>query len=37
VFLKNVQHIKPFSIDKKDFGAMASWITVGSLAQIKVG
>jgi len=37
VFLKNALHIKPFSINKKGFGAMNSWITVGSLAQIKIG
>ena len=37
IFLKNPQRIKPFEINKKGFGAMASWIIVAKLAQIKKG
>jgi len=35
IFLKDVQKIKPFEIDKKGFGAMAAWITVGNINSIK--
>lgn len=35
VFLKNVQHIEPFHIDKSGYGAMAAWITVPSVERIK--
>ena len=37
IFLKNPRSIKPFEINKKGFGAMSSWITVGALAEIEVG
>jgi len=35
VFLKNVRAVKPFTIDKTGFGAMAAWITVRSILKIK--
>jgi len=35
IFLKNPKKIKPFEISKKSFGAMASWITVKDINQIK--
>lgn len=34
VFLKNPKKVKPFKINKKGFGAMASWITVNEIQQI---
>lgn len=37
VFLEHPEKIRPFYINKSGFGAMASWITVGSLAEFKVG
>jgi len=37
IFLKNPRNVKPFEINKKGFGAMSSWITVGALAEIEVG
>ena len=37
VFLKNPRNVKPFEINKKGFGAMASWITVGDIKSIMVG
>lgn len=36
IFLENPQRIKPFKIDKKGFGAMASWICVDDIGQIKI-
>ncbi len=35
VFLENVKQIKPFDIDKKGYGLMAAWITVGDIGVIK--
>lgn len=35
VFLRNPQKIEPFEINKKGFGSMSSWITVGSINNIK--
>ena len=35
IFLKNVQKINPFSINKKGFGAMASWLCVDDINKIK--
>jgi len=35
IFIKNPQQIKPFDIDKKGFGAMASWICVDDINLIK--
>lgn len=35
IFLKNPQKIKPFSINKQGFGAMAAWICVGDISEIK--
>lgn len=37
VFLEHPKKVRPFHINKSGFGAMASWITVGSLAEFKVG
>jgi len=36
IFLKNVQKIKPFKINKKGFGNMASWITVKKIKDIRM-
>jgi len=35
IFLAKAQKIKPFQIDKKGFGAMASWITVNNIHEIQ--
>jgi len=36
IFLKNHQKIKPFQINKKGFGAMASWIVIENVNNIKL-
>jgi len=36
VFLKSVKKIKPFDIDKSGFGAMAAWLVVDDINQIKI-
>lgn len=36
IFLKNVQPIKPFDIDKTGFGAMSAWITTNNINNILV-
>jgi len=36
VFLENPKKIEPFEINKKGFGAMAAWITVDNINQIKI-
>ena len=36
IFLKNPQKIKPFQINKKGFGAMASWIVIENVNNIKL-
>lgn len=36
IFLKNPIEIKPFDIDKTGFGAMAAWISVDDINQIKI-
>lgn len=35
IFLKDSRKIKPFEINKKGVGAMASWITIPDIAKIK--
>ena len=35
IYLKHAQRIPPFEISKQGFGAMSSWISVESIAQIK--
>ena len=35
IFLKKVQRIPPFEIDKTDFGMMSSWICVENVAEIR--
>jgi len=35
IFLKNPKRIAPFEIDKTGFGAMAAWITVSEIGEIK--
>jgi len=35
IFLKDVEEIKPFEIDKKGYGNMAAWITLDSIETIK--
>ncbi len=36
IFLKNPVRIEPFEIDKKGFGAMAAWMTVNDINDIKI-
>jgi ASC-1-like (ASCH) protein len=36
IFLRNPKKVKPFYINKKGFGNMASWISVGNIKQIKI-
>jgi ASC-1-like (ASCH) protein len=35
IFLKNVQKVTPFEINKKGFGAMSAWISVENVQRIK--
>lgn len=35
VFLKSVQAVEPFEIDKKGFGIMNAWITVTDINQVR--
>jgi ASC-1-like (ASCH) protein len=35
VFLKESKAIAPFEINKKGFGAMAAWISVGDISKLK--
>lgn len=34
-FLKDVESVEPFDIDKKGFGSMSAWITVDNIEKIK--
>lgn len=36
IFLKNPEKIHPFEIDKKGFGAMAAWISIDDINDIKI-
>ena len=36
IFLKNPREVAPFGIDKKGFGAMASWLSVRKINLIKI-
>ncbi|MEJ2348005.1 MAG: ASCH domain-containing protein [Patescibacteria group bacterium] len=36
IFLENPEKVKPFNINKKGFGAMASWLCVEDLKKIKI-
>jgi hypothetical protein len=36
IFLENPQKIEPFLINKKGYGAMASWIIVKNIKEIKI-
>ncbi len=35
IFLKDVESIHPFNIDKKGYGMMVAWITLESIEKIK--
>lgn len=35
IFLKNAKLVQPFHINKKGFGAMAAWITVDIISNIR--
>jgi hypothetical protein len=35
IFLKDIKEVEPFYIDKRGFGAMASWITLDKAESIK--
>lgn len=37
IFLKGVQSVEPFNIDKSGFGAMTAWVTVENVKQIEKG
>ncbi|MBI4738855.1 hypothetical protein HY772_04800 [Candidatus Woesearchaeota archaeon] len=37
VFLRNVETVKPFDIDKKGFGLMSAWLCVPEIDMIKRG
>jgi ASC-1-like (ASCH) protein len=37
IFLRNPERVEPFSIDKKGFGAMSSWIVVDDVSRIRKG
>ncbi len=37
IFLKNVQEIQPFEIDKTGYGMMAAWITIEDIQELKKG
>lgn len=36
IFFENAKKIKPFEINKKGFGLMTAWITVGNIKKIKI-
>ncbi len=36
VFLKNVEEIKPFDIDKSGFGIMSAWICIDDVKKLKL-
>lgn len=36
IFLKDVQVIEPFNIDKKGYGLMAAWITIDDITKVKI-
>jgi hypothetical protein len=35
IYLKHVQRVVPFEINKQGFGAMASWISVDNVSRLK--
>ena len=35
IFLKDVEEVRPFEIDKSGFGAMAAWLVVDDIEKIK--
>lgn len=36
IFLEDAQEITPFNIDKEGYGAMSAWISVPSVAKLRV-
>ena len=36
IYLKDAHHIQPFEINKQGFGTMSSWMSVESIAKIRV-
>lgn len=36
IFLKDIERIKEFNINKKGFGSMSAWITIDDINNIKV-
>lgn len=36
IFIKNIEKIKPFKINKEGFGNMAAWITIDDIEKIKI-
>ncbi|MEK6820538.1 MAG: ASCH domain-containing protein [Nanoarchaeota archaeon] len=35
IYLKNVEKIHPFNINKKGFGMMSAWLSLGNVGEIK--
>lgn len=35
IYLKEVRAVKPFNVSKKGFGAMAAWMTIPRISQIR--
>lgn len=36
IFLRNPTEVSPFQIDKRGFGAMSAWISVGDIKAIRI-
>jgi len=36
VFLKDIQSVNPFEIDKRGFGMMSAWISIDGISRIKL-
>lgn len=36
IFLKDIEKIKPFNINKKNYGIMSAWITISNIKGIKL-
>lgn len=36
IFLKDVEKVKPFNIDKSGYGISSAWLAVGSISKVKV-
>lgn len=36
IFLKNIQSIKPFNIDKTGYGSACAWLTTKNISRLKI-